>query len=278
MRRSPIPYSGEEMAWLSSNRTMIISDYHRAFVARFGRDDVTLAHLHGLRKRKGWKVGRAPGRHVGRNRKYSDEEITWLEDHCTMEINAWCNSFLAKFDRKDVTPAKLHSLRKRMGWKTGRTGQFSKGAIPANKGTRCPEGRGGRHPNARKTQFKKGQVPHTWRGAGHESVDDDGYVWIIIDELNPYTGAPTRRVQKHRLLWERENGPVPEGHVLKCLDGDKANTAPTNWEAVPTGLLPRLNGKSGRHYDIAPTELKPTIMAVAKLEHATRNRRREAAE
>jgi hypothetical protein len=34
-------------------------------------------------------------------------------------------------------------------------------------------------------------------------------------------------------------------------------------------MLPRLNGKGsrGRDYDTAPAELKPTIMAVAKLEH-----------
>jgi hypothetical protein len=56
--------------------------------------------------------------------------------------------------------------------------------------------------------------------------------------------------------------------VLKCK-GDPANADPANWEAVPRGLLPRLNGKAsrGRNYDKAPDELKPTIMAVAKLEH-----------
>lgn len=37
---------------------------------------------------------------------------------------------------------------------------------------------------------------------------------------------------------------------------------------VPRGLLPRLSGKSGRAFDQAPAELKPAIMAIAKLEHA----------
>lgn len=62
---------------------------------------------------------------------------------------------------------------------------------------------------------------------------------------------------------------MPDGYVLKCL-GDKLDTDPSNWELVPQGLLPRLNGKSGRAYDHAPAELKPTIMAVAKLEHRAR--------
>lgn len=278
MKGRSIPYSAAEMAWLYENRAMVIGDYHRAFVKRFGRSDVTAAHLHGLRKRKGWKVGREPGRYVGRNRKYSDQEMAWLKSHCTMEINACCSGFRAEFGRDDITPAKLHSLRKRMGWKTGRTGRFEPGHVSANKGKRCPPGVGGRHPNARKTQFRKGEIPFNYKGHGHESIGDDGYTWIVTDQTNPWTGAATWRVHKHRWLWERANGPVPEGCVLKSLDGNKLNADPTNWTAVPRGLLPRLNGNSGRNYDAAPGELKPTIMAVAKLEHAARTRRRGAAE
>jgi hypothetical protein len=56
---------------------------------------------------------------------------------------------------------------------------------------------------------------------------------------------------------------------LKCL-GEKSNTDPSNWMLIPRGLLPRLNGKSGRNYDAAPAELKPIIMATAQLEHKGR--------
>lgn len=74
----------------------------------------------------------------------------------------------------------------------------------------------------------------------------------------------------HLLNWEQQHGPVPKGMCLKCL-GERRNTDPSNWELVPRALLPRLNGKSGRRYDHAPAELKPTIMAVAKLEHRLRS-------
>ncbi|MER8811438.1 HNH endonuclease signature motif containing protein [Mesorhizobium sp. M0965] len=265
MRGGRISYSAIEMEWLESNRAMVISDYHAAFRAEFERDDVTAAHLHGLRKRKGWKVGRAPGRFAGRHLRYSAAEIAWLRDNCTMEVNSWCAAFQGAFGRDDATPAKLHGLRKRMGWKTGRTGHFDKGHVSYNKGKKMPF-----NANSAETQFKKGQLPQNYRGPGHESTDDDGYVWIVTDQPNPWTGASTWRVHKHRWLWEKANGPVPEGHVLKCL-GDKTNTDPSNWELVPIGLLPRLNGKSGRRYDKAPVQLKPTIMAVAKLEHRVRS-------
>lgn len=271
-RRPAIIYSAAEMRWLEANRMMVISDYYGAFSAEFGRDDVSAAHLHALRKRKGWKVGRAPGRQAGRHRRFSGPEIAWLRENCTMPIADYHRAFSAEFGRDDVSAAHLHGLRKRKRWKTGRSGHFQKGAVPPNKGKRCPDGMGGRHPNARKTQFKKAQLPHNWRGAGHESLGDDGYMWIVTDQPNLWTGASTRRMHKHRWLWEQDNGPVPEGCVLKCLDGDRLNTDPSNWEAVPRGLLPRLNGKSGRYYDAAPAELKPTIMAIAKLEHRARSK------
>lgn len=267
MRRGAIPYSDAEMRWLEANRMMVISDYHRAFVAEFARTDVTAAHLHGLRKRMGWKVGRAPGRYKGRRLKYSDAEIAWLRENCTLELGEYHRQFVAKFGREDVTPAKLHSLRKREGFKTGRTGQFEKGSVPANKGKKCPPGKGGRHPNARATQFKKGQLPHTYRGPGHVSLGDDGYWWIVVERKNPWTGAATTRTHLHRWRWEKAHGPVPDGMVLKCLDGDRLNTEPANWEAIPQGMLPRLNGIHGRDYDRAPAELKPAIMATAKLAH-----------
>lgn len=273
MRSGAIPYSAEEMQWLEANRMMVVSDYHRAFQAKFDRPDVRQEHLHALRKRKGWKVGRQPGRFTGRHTAYSPAEIAWLRDNCTMEINAWCAAFRQQFQRGDTTPGKLHSLRKRMGWKTGRTGQFEKGSVPWTKGKKLPY-----NANSAATQFKKGQMPHNHRGPGHESLGDDGYMWIITDATNPWTGASTWRIHKHRYLWEREHGPVPDGFVLKCLDGDRLNTDPSNWEPVPTGLLPRLNGKSNRDYDHAPAELKPTIMAVAKLEHAVADRRKSKSE
>ncbi|MEC9243436.1 MAG: HNH endonuclease signature motif containing protein [Pseudomonadota bacterium] len=80
---------------------------------------------------------------------------------------------------------------------------------------------------------------------------------------------------KHRWLWEKENGPVPDGMVLKCRDGNRQNTAPSNWELIPRALLPRLSGRFGRDYETAPAVLKPTIMAIAKLEQTAHDRKKE---
>lgn len=264
------------MAWLETNRMMVISDYHRAFATAFPGSVATMLNLHALRKRRGWKVGRAPGRTAGRHHKYSPAEITWLSENRGLVVDEYHHAFCAEFGRTDITAGGLNGFRKRMGWKTGRTGQFAKGEPSANKGKTCPPGRGGRHPNAQRTQFKKGQLPHNTKYLGHERVNVDGYVEISVDQENPHTGYERRYVHKHVWLWEQANGPVPDGHVLKCLDTDKTNTDPSNWEAIPRGVLAKLNG--GRHkkhlaYNEASPELRPAVMAIAKVSHRARQLR-----
>jgi len=194
-----------------------------------------------------------------------DEELAWLEANRTRPRAELHSAFCLRFGRKDVSQETLRSLCKRKGWLTGRTGRFPPGSVPAIKGKRMPF-----NPNSAATQFRKGQRPHTAKDVGHESIDKDGYVRVCVAEPNPYTGAPTFMAFKHRWLWEQKHGPVPEGCALKCLDGNKRNTDPANWEAVPRELLPRLNGRFGRGYDAAPAEIKPVIMATAKLEYAAR--------
>lgn len=263
MRRSRIKYSEAEMAWLAANRSMIISDYHRAFRAQFARPDILLVHLHALRKRKGWKVGRARGRYVGRHRLFSFEELAWLSEKRTLQMGDLHRAFCTRFHRVDVSAKAIHALRKRKGWKTGRTGCYEKGHVPANKGQKMPF-----NANSALTQFKKGRAPRNAKFVGHEYVDTGGYVLVSINEVNPHTGLERRYVFKHRLLWENQNGPLPHGYALKCLDGNKLNTDPSNWKALSRAVLCRLNGgpkKKRISYDEAPAELKPTILAAAEL-------------
>lgn len=205
----------------------------------------------------------------GRAIRYEPEELAWIEANSTLPRAEAHALFCARFRRDDVTLGAFNGLCKRKGWMTGRTGCFPAGQVPHNKGQAMPS-----HVREKviATAFKKGNLPHNTKGHGHERIDSkDGYVVMIVAEENPWTGAATRPVHKHRWLWEQANGPIPEGYALKCLDGDKTNTDPSNWEAVPRGVLARLNG--GRHkkrlaYDAAPAELKPTVMAIAKLQHA----------
>jgi hypothetical protein len=211
----------------------------------------------------------------GRSIPYSGVEMVWLEANRLLPISDYARAFNATFGR-DVDAQNLHALRKRKGWKTGRTGFFEKGEIPHNKGKPCEPGRGGNHPNARRTQFATGGLPHNTKFLGHERVSKDGYVEISIAQTNPHTGFGRRYVLRHRWVWEQANGPVPKGHALKCLDGNKQNTDAANWDAVPRAFLPRLAGGNRYRqvlaYDDASPEVRPALLTIAELEHKARKR------
>ena len=214
----------------------------------------------------------------GRAIIYNADELAWLETNRTLPIGDYASAFNAAFGR-DVSPANLHALRKRRGWKTGRTGQFAKGQEPSNKGKTCPPGVGGRHPNARKTQFTKGErrgvAVKLYKPIGTERISKDGY-----RERKIHDGMPlqSRWRAVHLIEWEAVNGSLPDGFCLKCLTDDRLNTDPANWEAIPRALLPRLNGgrsKSKLAFDEASPEVRQAILTIAKVEHRVRQLKRD---
>lgn len=201
---------------------------------------------------------------------YSPEELAWVEAHRALPRKELHRRFRDRFGRPDVSQANLTSLCKRRGWLTGRTGRFVKGQQAANKGKTMPY-----NPKSAATRFRPGHAPENRVPLWSERIGKGGYVEMKVPARNPYTGHETRFMHKHRWLWEQANGPVPEGHFLKCLDGDKTNCDPSNWRALPHALKPRLNGRFGRGYDLAPAEVKPSILLTALVEHAAREARKE---
>lgn len=198
----------------------------------------------------------------GRKIEYSVDELAWIKKHCTLPRKEAHVLFCEKFMRPDLSFDNFKALCTRKGWHTGRTGCYEPGAVPANKGKKMPY-------NAKRsaTQFKKGQRSHNTKYEGHERISKDGYVEISVSKKNKHTGFERSYVLKHRYLWEQKHGPVPDGMCLKCLDGDRQNCEPDNWEAIDRGALPFLNGRHGHDYESAPAEVKPVILTVAKLKH-----------
>lgn len=200
---------------------------------------------------------------------YSAKELAWIEKNCAMTRRDLQAAFCTKFGRNDITLDNLKALCTRRGWKTGRDGRLHAGSISWNKGKKMPY-----NANSASTQFKKGQLPHNTKHLGHERISKDGYVEISVKEKNPHTGYERRYVHKHVHLWEQKNGPVPKGMCLKCLDDNRQNSDPSNWELISRGALPFLNGHRGPHYGTAEPEVKPVLLTMAKLRAKAKERAR----
>jgi hypothetical protein len=205
----------------------------------------------------------------GRRIRYSEPELAWIERNRFLPRREAHRLFCEKFERNDVTLVHYNALCKRKGWLTGRDGRIEAGATSWNKGKKCAPGEGGNHPNARRTQFKRGTrqgvATKLYKPIGTERVSKDGYL-----ERKIHDGMPlqSRWRAVHLIRWEEANGPVPKGMCLKCLDGNHRNTEPDNWVAIPRGALPFLNGHRGHNYNEVPDELKPAVLALARLKHA----------
>lgn len=277
MRGSPIRYSAEELEFIEARKTMTRQAIHAALVATFARTDVKVDDIKALCTRRGWTTGRAawlPAEDALLRELYPDTPTAEVARRLGRELQATYRRAqllgLAKGAAFLASPA---SGRLQAGAGVGARHRFTTGHVPANKGQRRPGWTAGR---MAESQFQKGVRSRTWKPVGSTRIHE-GYHWTKVTD---HLGAPwtVNWRATHILRWEEAHGPIAKGMALKSLDGDRLNTDPRNWELVPRALLPRLNGGRGRRvgYDEAPAELKPTLMAVAKLEHAVHTRKRAA--
>lgn len=179
---------------------------------------------------------------AARKPTYTPEQEAWLSRHRGASAAACAAGFNAAFGRA-LSEKAVQSLRTRRGWKTGRTGRY--GAD-------------------REVERAK--------PIGATRVTADGY---IEQKTNDGPDHKARWELAHLVAWEAVHGPLPTGQCLKCVDGDKANTDPSNWVAIDRALLPRLNGgRTKKHlaYDDASPVLRPTILALARVDHAVRQK------
>ena len=180
----------------------------------------------------------------------------WTEEekkHLTEIVSGRCHQeitemMIDKFNI-DYTKTQIAAAIKRYGLNTGRTGRFEKGHIPFNKGTKGLTG-------ANKTSFKKGNVPHTYLPIGSESVTRDGYTIVKVSDEG------TRNQQwrpKHRLIWEKHHGPVPDGYAIVFGDGDKTNLSIDNLILVSRSQLSVMNTKKLIKNDVELTQAGANI-------------------
>ncbi len=194
------------------------------------------------------------------NHIYSEEHKQYIKHHITGRHFPELTEMFNKHFGTNFEESAIKSLVYRLGLGNGidakfnkgyEPTQFKKGHVPANKGTH----NGGWEP----TQFKKGSIPANRLPIGSERVDSkDEYVYVKIQDghLNK------NWKQKHVLLWEEQNGPVPKGFVLIFGDGDNTNISLDNLILVSRGQLAVLNKHNLIQNDV---ELTKTAIMIADL-------------
>lgn len=250
-------YTAEQAEFLLERRLTPLASLVEEFNTRFEADK-TPAALHSFFGNHGIKrVRHKPGKGNGKPRNYTAEQVKWLRENVAggshAEIAAGLNALFG--DNKTVEQIKAFLGNR--GLSTGRTGQFEKGIVPWNTGTK-----GVVKPNS--GNFKPGSVPANREPLWAERIcPKDGYILMKVPEMDPHTGFPTRYKHKHVWVWEQANGPVPEGMAVILIDSNKLHCELGNLMLVTRGELLLLNLHK---YKDQPPEIRPSILALAKLE------------
>ncbi len=191
----------------------------------------TLLARHGLRNYH------CPGIPREDKRKYLDEHFSYLKQ---IVPGTPYKIVLEKFNEKfgfSINIKALRTLCKKHHIHNGFLGHFPKGNIPFNKGWK-----GYCAPGCEKGWFKPGAIPPTTKPIGSEWINKDGYVEVKFS--NKPGPRKNRWKGKHILIWEKENGPVPQGHVVIFADGNRENIKLSNLILVSRKELAVLNHMS----------------------------------
>lgn len=201
------------------------------------------------------------------NHRFTAEERMFLEQfvpgHSHKEITA---EFNKRFP-PGVKESQIKSAIKRYHLNTGHTGRFEKGQDSHNKGQKMLDHV---YQAAEPTMFKPGNLPHNTLPVGTELELPDGYLWVKINDI-PKAKKNVNWKQKHRLLWEQNYGPIPEGHLVIFKDGDRRNFDLDNLACISKQVNLWLSRKHMRFEDADLTEAG---IAVAKVMSAVQERKK----
>ncbi|PSA91505.1 HNH endonuclease [Bacillus atrophaeus] len=193
--------------------------------------------------------------------RYSAEEKEFIKNNVKGRSNA---ELLKMFNDRfglNLTKSQIAAFKKNNRLSSGLDGRFKSGHVPFNKGKK------GLVCGGKETQFKKGQRALNYRPIGSERVSVDGYIEIKI-------ANPGKWRLKHLVLWEKANGPVPKGHCLLFLDGNKLNVTLDNLQLITRSQLIRMNqnGLISKDADLTKTG---TVIAEILSKIGERKRREE---
>jgi len=202
------------------------------FNEKFGTD-VTVGQIKSFKANHGINSNAPKRRMTVDDGLFTNDQKAFIKENVKGLSNQKLTELVNQTFGLAVTVKQMKSWKHNRKISSGLTGHFGKGHSPANKGTKGIYNVGGN-----RTSFKKGQKPLNYRPVGTERIDRDGYTLIKVSDEGTWQH---RWKLKHKVLWEKVNGPVPKGHCLIFLDGNKSNLDLDNLQLVTRKQLARLN-------------------------------------
>lgn len=222
---------------------------------------------------KNWRVIRKipQGRRLTKEERYSSQRLdpellneirSWTPGHNDHELAAYLTEKLGKpVNRGQAKGFRInHNIP--LGAAIPGGGRFVKGQPSWAKGKKL-----GRR--SLETEFKKGNIPHNYKPIGSRvkaHMADGSYYW------RTKIGDPDKWEFDHRLLWEKERGPIPEDHVIIFLDRDPDHLEIDNLACISKSIHQSMNRHPVKTND---PEIVSTAIEIAKLRSAVSKKRKE---
>lgn len=165
------------------------------------------------------------------SRIFSPEAQEFIRENAKGRSSKELTELVNRKFRTEYNEKQIKSYKQRNKIRSGVTGCFEKGFTPWNKGGKVsPE----TYEKMKRTFFKKGSIPPRLRPVGSERISVEGYVEVKVDGHKNWKS-------KQRLIWEKENGKIPSGHVVIFADGNKQNFEIDNLICVSRAVLCQMN-------------------------------------
>jgi hypothetical protein len=223
---------------------------------KFGTD-FTESKMKSYKNNHDLKSGTFKGRPKGHSEKYPKEIHDYICENSVGRLTDELTELINRHFNTNYSINQIRAYKKNHKISSGVSSQFQKGQTSYNKGKK-----GLYTPGSEKGWFKLGNIPNNHRPVGSERIDSkDGYTLIKTAEPNIWE-------LKHKVIYEKAYGKLPEGYVVTFLDGDKTNIELNNLEAITmaeSAALTKLNLRFNN------SELTKTGIMIVKVKQAKNN-------
>lgn len=206
-------------------------------------------------------------------RIFTDEIESFIHRHVKGLLNKELTELVNKELGTQFTIGQIKSYKARNKLSSGIKTTFKKGQVPFNKGMKQSEYMSAEAVERTKsTRFQKGQEPINWKPIGYERITRDGYTEVKVLDVKGVHSTKNFEL-KHRVLWEKHHGEIPEEHIVIFKNGDPQDIRIENLMMIPRKVALKLNQFELRSEYPEITEVGVSLV---ELQYKTKEREQNA--